>query len=223
MRLFQNLSIRRKLTLIIMVTTCAAMFIACAVFLGFDIYNFRQSKVHDLETLAEILAANSTAAMTFSEARTVETAERSIGSDHGGRMREHENSTTASAPHSSPMNRLAGSPGGRARIHSTTFPTATTTRAVTPLDDGGAPGPSPACRAGPPSKVLVAARTALQGPRTSHDPWSCRGTAVSSGAAQAPPKRPPTTARGTRTPMGRTAWQPLGPCTAPVARRSESR
>jgi signal transduction histidine kinase/CheY-like chemotaxis protein len=70
MRLFQNLSIRRKLTLIIMVTTCAAMFIACAVFLGFDIYNFRQSKVHDLETLAEILAANSTAAMTFSEART---------------------------------------------------------------------------------------------------------------------------------------------------------
>src|SRR5258706_15105654 len=70
MRLFQNLPIRRKLTLIIMATTCAAMLMACAVFLAFDIYNFRQSKVHNLETLAEILAANSTAAMTFSEAGT---------------------------------------------------------------------------------------------------------------------------------------------------------
>jgi signal transduction histidine kinase/CheY-like chemotaxis protein len=72
MGVFQNLSIRRKLTLIIMVTTCAAMLVACAVFLGFDVYKFRQSKVHDLETLAEILADNSTAAMTFGEAGTAQ-------------------------------------------------------------------------------------------------------------------------------------------------------
>jgi two-component system, sensor histidine kinase len=67
MRLFEDLSIRRKLTLIIMATTCGALLTACAVFLGFDIYNFRRSKAHDLETLAEIIAANSTAAMTFGE------------------------------------------------------------------------------------------------------------------------------------------------------------
>jgi signal transduction histidine kinase/CheY-like chemotaxis protein len=70
MSLFQNLSIRRKLTFIITVNTCLAMLIACAVFLGFDIYKFRQSKVHDLETVAEIVAANSTAAMAFGDAGT---------------------------------------------------------------------------------------------------------------------------------------------------------
>jgi signal transduction histidine kinase/ActR/RegA family two-component response regulator len=68
MRLFANLSIRRKLTLIIMATTCGALLMACGVFLGFDIYNFRWSKAHDLETLAEILAANGSAAMSLSEA-----------------------------------------------------------------------------------------------------------------------------------------------------------
>jgi two-component system, sensor histidine kinase len=78
MHLFQNLSIRRKLTLIIMVTTCVAILMACAVFLSFDIYNFRQSKVHDLETVAEILAANSTAAMTFSESGSAQDVLRAL-------------------------------------------------------------------------------------------------------------------------------------------------
>jgi signal transduction histidine kinase/ActR/RegA family two-component response regulator len=70
MRLFQDLSIRRKLTLIIVATTTVAMLISCAAFLAFDVYNFRRSKVHDLGALAEIVAANSTAAMAFGEVGT---------------------------------------------------------------------------------------------------------------------------------------------------------
>jgi predicted cupin superfamily sugar epimerase len=45
MRLFHNLSRGRKLTLIIMVATGAAILMGCAVFPGFDIYDFRQSRV----------------------------------------------------------------------------------------------------------------------------------------------------------------------------------
>src|SRR3990172_3758528 len=64
---FRNLSIRRKLTLIITIITCAAILLACGAFLTFDIYRFRQSSVHDLETLAQVLGSNSTAAMTFND------------------------------------------------------------------------------------------------------------------------------------------------------------
>jgi hypothetical protein len=41
MHFFQTLSIRRKLMLIIMVTTCSAILLACAVFLIFDIRDLR--------------------------------------------------------------------------------------------------------------------------------------------------------------------------------------
>jgi PAS domain S-box-containing protein len=67
MLFFQDLSIRRKLTVIITVLTCAAILLACAGFLAFDIYSFRQSAVKDLDTLARILASNSTAALIFND------------------------------------------------------------------------------------------------------------------------------------------------------------
>jgi PAS domain S-box-containing protein len=65
---FRDLSIRRKLTLIITVITCAAILLASAAFLSFDVYTFRHSSVHDLETLAQVLASNSTAALSFNDA-----------------------------------------------------------------------------------------------------------------------------------------------------------
>ena len=68
MRLLENLSIRHKLTLIITVSTCVAVLLAGGAFLIFDVYNFRLSSEHDLETLAQVLGSNSTAAMTFNDA-----------------------------------------------------------------------------------------------------------------------------------------------------------
>src|SRR3989304_1427721 len=65
---FRNLSIRRKLTLIITLITCAAILLACGAFLSFAIYRFRHSSVRDLETLAQVLGSNSTAALTFNDA-----------------------------------------------------------------------------------------------------------------------------------------------------------
>ena len=67
---FRNLSIRRKLTLIVMVTTCTAILLACGAFLAFDIHTLRQTRLRDLETLAEVLGSNSTAALTFNDPTT---------------------------------------------------------------------------------------------------------------------------------------------------------
>jgi methyl-accepting chemotaxis protein len=65
---FRDLSIRRKLTLIVMISTCAALLLACTAFFAFDVHTLRQSRMHDLETLAEVLGSNSTAALTFNDA-----------------------------------------------------------------------------------------------------------------------------------------------------------
>jgi two-component system sensor histidine kinase/response regulator len=67
---FRDLSIRRKLMLIVMTTTCTAILLACGAFLAFDIHALRQAKIRDLETLAEVLGSNSTAAVTFNDAAT---------------------------------------------------------------------------------------------------------------------------------------------------------
>src|ERR1700722_11313326 len=64
---FRNLSIRRKLTLIVMITTCTAILLACGAFLAFDIHTVRQSRARDLETLAKVVGSNSTAALTFND------------------------------------------------------------------------------------------------------------------------------------------------------------
>src|ERR1700676_989456 len=64
---FRDSSIRRKLTLIVMITTCTAILLACGAFFAFDIHTLRQSRMHDLETLAEVLGSNSTAALTFND------------------------------------------------------------------------------------------------------------------------------------------------------------
>src|SRR6267378_3829331 len=70
MRAFRDLSIRRKLTLIIMLTSSVALLLACAAFVSHDLYTFRQAKVHDLATLAEIIGSNSTAALTFGDSNS---------------------------------------------------------------------------------------------------------------------------------------------------------
>ena len=84
---FRNLSIRRKLTLIVMVTTCTAILLACGAFLAFDIHTLRQTRVLDLETLAEVLGSNSTAALTFNDpatAREVSAIVSREAAHHGG-------------------------------------------------------------------------------------------------------------------------------------------
>src|ERR1700677_1664895 len=64
----RNIPIRRKLTLVVLVSSTAALLVASAALFAFQVYTFRQNFMQDLVSLAGIISANSTAAITFSDA-----------------------------------------------------------------------------------------------------------------------------------------------------------
>ncbi len=63
----QNISIKRKLTLITMLTSSIAMVLSSASFLIYDLVSFRNLLSQDLTTQAQIIAYNSAAAMAFKD------------------------------------------------------------------------------------------------------------------------------------------------------------
>ncbi len=63
----KNLSIKRKMMLITMLTSSAALVLFSASFLGYDLITFRHFLSGDLATQAEIIGYNSAAAMAFKD------------------------------------------------------------------------------------------------------------------------------------------------------------
>ena len=63
----QNLSIRRKLILMTMLTSSIALLLSSASFLIYDLISFRHLLTEDLTTQAEIIGYNSAAAMAFKD------------------------------------------------------------------------------------------------------------------------------------------------------------
>ena len=59
---FNDLSIKRKLTLIMMLIGIIALVLSCASFIIYDQIFSRRAMVQDLRRLAEIIGSNSTAA-----------------------------------------------------------------------------------------------------------------------------------------------------------------
>ena len=74
MRFLRNLSIRRKLTLLMMLTSVVALLLACGAFLTYDVATFRQKLGLDLNVLADVIGSNSTAALTFNDANAARDA-----------------------------------------------------------------------------------------------------------------------------------------------------
>jgi signal transduction histidine kinase/CheY-like chemotaxis protein len=66
---YRNLPVRHKLRLVIMVTVTLALLCACAAVVAYDRMAARSSMRNDLDVLAEMLGANSTAALSFDDAR----------------------------------------------------------------------------------------------------------------------------------------------------------
>src|SRR5437660_6340357 len=64
---FQELSIKRKLILITMLTSSIALLLSSASFLIYDLISFRHLLTQDLATQAEIIGYNSAAAMAFKD------------------------------------------------------------------------------------------------------------------------------------------------------------
>ena len=64
---YRNLPIKHKLRLLIMATVSCALMLACAALLVYDQIAARESMRNDLDVLAEIFSANSTAALSFND------------------------------------------------------------------------------------------------------------------------------------------------------------
>lgn len=67
MRGFSSRSIKTKLTTVIMVTSSIALLLACSSFLIYDLISFKRAMQRDLAALANVIATNSTAALTFND------------------------------------------------------------------------------------------------------------------------------------------------------------
>ena len=65
--LLRNASIKRKLTLVTMITSCTALLVACALFALYDHLTFPQTLVRQISTMADIVGGNSTAALSFDD------------------------------------------------------------------------------------------------------------------------------------------------------------
>ena len=64
---YRQFSIKRKLRVNTMVIVVLALLLSCAAFGGYDMLVFHSSLQKDLETLAEIISSNSTAALSFGD------------------------------------------------------------------------------------------------------------------------------------------------------------
>ncbi len=67
MRLLQNLPIKRKLTIISMITSGVALVLTCAAFISYEQFTFRRDMARDLEITAQILGFNSASALSFND------------------------------------------------------------------------------------------------------------------------------------------------------------
>ena len=70
MRSYADLSIRHKFQIIVMVTSAASLLVASAVFAFFDRSAFLLAKTQDLTVAARMLGSNSTASLSFGDAKS---------------------------------------------------------------------------------------------------------------------------------------------------------
>jgi two-component system sensor histidine kinase/response regulator len=66
----RKISIRQRLTRIVLITCAVAISMACIIFAAYDVTAFRRDLAADLATVAEITGSNSTAALTFGDAKS---------------------------------------------------------------------------------------------------------------------------------------------------------
>ncbi len=66
----RKLSLRRKITLVIMLNTFAALCAAGIAFAEYGVYQFKQFRVEDLNALANVIGTNSTASLVFKDPKS---------------------------------------------------------------------------------------------------------------------------------------------------------
>ncbi|MGH7507281.1 MAG: histidine kinase dimerization/phospho-acceptor domain-containing protein, partial [Longimicrobiales bacterium] len=72
MKRFRDAPIKRKLTVIIMLTSTVTLLVACAGFFTYDVIRFRRVMLQDLATVAEMLGQSSRAALIFQDPQFID-------------------------------------------------------------------------------------------------------------------------------------------------------
>src|SRR5271169_1664575 len=73
-----KLSLRRKLTLVIMINTVVALCAAGIGFAEYGVYRFKELRLEDLNALANILGTNSTAPLAFKDPNSAQDILRAL-------------------------------------------------------------------------------------------------------------------------------------------------
>jgi signal transduction histidine kinase len=79
--MLQNISIRRKQTLIIMLISSVVLLLACAAFVTYDVISFRQELVENVTILANVIGNNSAGALDFNDQKAAVEALSALESD----------------------------------------------------------------------------------------------------------------------------------------------
>jgi signal transduction histidine kinase/CheY-like chemotaxis protein len=80
MQAFSTLSIRSKLTFIILSASSLALLLASTAIISYDYYTYRLTKVQDVTTLADIIGSNSTGALTYLDSNSATEVLTALGS-----------------------------------------------------------------------------------------------------------------------------------------------
>lgn len=78
MDLLRHLPLKRKLTVITVLTSCVALVVACLALAAYEQLNIRRRLVNDLATTAAMTGANSSAGLTFNDPAAVEQTLKSL-------------------------------------------------------------------------------------------------------------------------------------------------
>ena len=81
MRIFRDRSIKKKLTLMIMLTSSIALLLACTALVIHELITFRRAITDDLKTLAQIIGDNSAAALVFDDRSSAEETLAALGAE----------------------------------------------------------------------------------------------------------------------------------------------
>src|ERR1700687_1535986 len=78
MSVLRDMSVGRKLKVIILSITAISLLLACTVMVSYDLTRYRRAMVNDVSTLAAMVAENSTAALTFRDEQAAKDVLRSL-------------------------------------------------------------------------------------------------------------------------------------------------
>ena len=78
---YRDLSIKWKLTWIILGTSTAALLLACVAFVGYELITFRDGMVQEASTLAGVIGENSKAALIFQDPEAAEGTLAALGNE----------------------------------------------------------------------------------------------------------------------------------------------